>query len=560
VPSVPRYSLPQVEEAARPKVRASTDAPISNFGGGQAAANLTRATVGAIDAVMKAKDDADETVANNELLAARDKRYQLTLGENGALSKKGKDAADTYDKYAEEYETYGNEVMGKFANDNQRNHFKFKFDQEQAGLHEDLRKHSFKEAQAFEDETSMALVKSYQQEGLLNYTNVDKIRKSIMDQEIEIEKQGARNGKAREVIDLEKSEATSTTQLGVVRSYLASGNDITAKKYYEANVDSLSQLHKNELIEELKLGSIKGESQRLSNQIYAQYPNSLTDSVKEAKKIADPDVQDATIARIKDNFNIKEAADRERSENLHKRATDTIDSGGGIDKIPESDWKQFTLSERSALKSYAATRSKGTEPETSWDDYYSLKGMASSPKRKEEYLKLNLMTYRSKMADTEFKELVNLQTDLRDGKGSAEKLLDGYRTDASIVDGALRGMGYKPNTKNADEISLQNKFRRLVDERLIQYQQQHGKKATNTETQAIVDKLSIQVVTEKGFIWDDKKRLFELPPEKIADIDIDDVVVPDTDRAEIEATLKRKGIDVNDKVVKDWYLKWRGGY
>lgn len=559
MPTVPRYSLPQVEERPLTGVRSDVQMDREAFGGGEALQNFTREIGRTATAFAQAKDDADQSVAKEAFVKAKMKKNQLTYGDvqtntQGYLSFKGKSAFEVSDKYMEEYTKYGSELEGELNNEEQKSYFRQLFNTEVAAFDEDLKKHTFVEAKSFQTNTSKALISQYQEDAVLNYSDMGRVQKSMLDQEQEIRTAGEREGLPISAIDMQVKESHSATHSAIARRYMNNNDDINAKRYFDANKDDMTAKDRETLEKEIGDSTLKGQSQRMSDTLFTKHPENMSAAIEEAKKISEPELRDETVRRVKDNYATKEAAERMDTEDLHRRATDIIDKTGDTDQIPPQDWARFSLSERSSLKSYAENRKKGVQPTTDWDDYYSLKSMASAPQTKDKYLKLNLMTYRNKMADAEFKELVNLQTGLRNGDERAEKLLDGYRTDNMIVNDALNSAGFDTSGKaSKSDVEQVNRFRKMVDDQIIMYQRQTGKKATNDDVQRIVDNLMVKGVTDKGFIWDTKKRLFEVDPGESFELDIDSV--PKSEKAKIEEALRRRNIPVTDATVLELYKR-----
>jgi hypothetical protein len=74
--------------------------------------------------------------------------------------------------------------------------------------------------------------------------------------------------------------------------------------------------------------------------------------------------------------------------------------------------------------------------------------------------------------------------------------------------------------------------------------------------QKIVDGLMIQGITEKGWLWDTKKRKYQLQPGEKMLFKIDDV--PGTEKAKIEDALRRKGIPVSNEKILELYSRKAG--
>jgi hypothetical protein len=170
---------------------------------------------------------------------------------------------------------------------------------------------------------------------------------------------------------------------------------------------------------------------------------------------------------------------------------------------------------------------------------------------REQFADENLLKYRPVLGDAEFKELSTLQAGIRKGDAKALKQLDGYRTDAQIVNDGLAAVGIKPTGGSTSNKERVNQFRKQVDHEIVKLQEKTGKKATSDEVQAIVDSLLIKGVTQAGVLWDTKKRRFELEPGE----EFQDIEIPDAEQKAIESALKARGKPVTRDAVIQLYLK-----
>ncbi len=556
MPVVPRYNRDPVQQAALPNIRPGVDAPIEAFGGGHANQQVF-SQVTAI--AQKAKNDADQlAVLDADRKLSEVETRLLYDPQSGAINKKGKDAFGAHEEVMRNLETEVQSIEGELRNETQRMAFRRSLVSRQVNIDRQLQRHVSTEIQRYDNETTESYLANERDAAVANYHDPERVNLSVERQRAAIQDHANRNGLPPEWVENKLKDSTSKTHGSVISRMLANGQDLDAKKYYDAHKDLFTGADAAAIEKDLEEGSLRGESQRQSDLIFEKFGSSMSTAMDKAREIEDPKLRDEVTSRLKDRFQMREVERRQSVENLHKSATDIIDRTGNIDEIPTDQWKQFSLSERSALKNYARARREGIEPETKWDLYYDLKTQASTPALRSKFLQTNLYEHRPDFANAEFKELVNLQTSLRSGDDKAAKDLDGFRTDQMIVNDALRAAGFdtspKPGKKDAEAV---NKFRRAVDEHLKQLQSRTGRKATNQEVQEIVDNLMVKGVTEKGLIWDTTKRLFELGPQDQFEIDPDDI--PAGERAKIEEALRRRGIAVNNQKIVDLYTRKLSG-
>lgn len=560
MPTVPRIES-TVREQAIPNIRQADSAPIEAFGGGQALAPVAQAAARGLnyaDQVFQEEKKKADDVATTAAYAEAVKRRNALMYDpkTGAMNRQGKDAFGVVDEYTATYKKDLDAIEEGLGSEDQKAMFKKIRLQQESDLNNDLVKHTFTESKKFDEQTTESGLAVTRDDAVLNYQNPLKVQSAIETQTALIKAHAERNGLPPEYVGLKVREAASKTHGAVIDRMLANGSDMEAKAYYEKVKDQISGTDSVTLEKNLEEGTRRGMAQRQSDEIY-KTTSSLSTALEKARSIEDPKLRDDVTTRIKDNYSLKKLAENDRNEQLHKQAGNIIDQTGDTDKIPPAIWGQFTVSEKASLRAYAKNKREGVQPETNWDEYYNLKTQAATPALRSEFMQANLMTYRSKMADPEFKELVNLQTQLRTGDTAADKILDGYRSDQEIVNTALNEAGINPSpkdgTNDAKKVAL---FRRQVDQEVIARQTQTGKKVNSQEMQQIVDNLMVKGITKKGWIFDTRKAKFELEPGEKLEFTIKDV--PATERAKIEQALTARKIPVTEEKIIELYTRAKG--
>jgi hypothetical protein len=347
---------------------------------------------------------------------------------------------------------------------------------------------------------------------------------------------------------------------------LANGQDQLARQYYDENKKTITDGETITSVEKaLKEGTLRGDSQRETDRITASY-GSWSDRLAQADKITNPEVRDEVDRRLKTNMGTEKAVQQQQEEKVTQDATNIIEKFKDFDQVPPAMVQQMSPSTRKSLRGYADDLREGKKAVTNWNDYYDLKTMAATPDLRDKFLKENLISYRPNLADGELKELITLQSNMREGKGDKE--LDGYRTNQMIVNDTLGSVGIDatPNVSKGagkKEMESVNNFRKMVDDQITLYQQQTNKKATNKEVQSIVDRLIIQgSVPGSGFmgLFKTQKRSFELQPGETivpegSTMPLGPGGIPVEEIAKIKAALVRNNIPVSDEKVMSLYLR-----
>ena len=554
VPSVPRYNPNQIEQQNLPQVRVRESAPIEAFGGGDviskpigAAQNALRAS----EEMFLAQKKSADSLVNQESDFNLHKLH--TDIETEGLSLKGKDAAASLDLINSKWRKGVGELESKLNNDDQRAQFRKYAQAREASLYDTFKKHTSVEISRYDDELTKSSIDNYRQDAISNFKDPSKIQLSLMQQEKALFEYSQRKGESEEVYKNNLNEAKSKTHSAIISRMVNTGDDLLASKYYKQVGDQLTGTDKAAMEKILEEGSLRGESQRKSDMILNENLP-MTDSLEKARQIEDPKLRDEVVQRVKQRFQESKMAEEQDIENLHRRSADVLDKTPNVDAIPREDWARFSVSERESLRAYAKRRAEGSDVETDWNEYYNLKTLASEPSTQAKFQRTNLFALKNKLGNTEFKELVGIQADLRKGSKGSEKLLNGYLTARSIVDDGMRAAGIDPTPKeggkDAQNVAL---LRSKIDQQVVALQQQTGKEASNEDIKRITDNMLVKVVTEKGIFWDTKKRAFELEPNESGAVDIEDV--PRLEREKITKALLNKKIPVTDDNILRLYTR-----
>lgn len=547
MPTVPRYEANQVREAALPSVKVDASVSEGAFG-----ARESRAMGEAADVVARIADRYTKHADQIALMDAEGKATSLADAilynkETGALHQRGEKAFTT-DAAAKDAYDKGIADIVSGLNSRQKEAFQGIVTEKWNGVSRAVQRHIGVEQRRYDDEKTKAYVETKRQSAIENYQSPDAVAAAIDAQAIAIGAYADRNGLSADEKGQLLARSVSDVHAHVLERHMNEGDDISAEAYYKAHEKEIIGDQKIAASKALELATLRGKSQRASDEILKKH-GTLTAAIEEAKKIDDPKLRDETTRRVHDGFAMARQAERLDLEKAHTNAVNIIEKTGSLEKIPPTTWARFSVSDRNQLVAYARSRARGIDPETKWDLYYDLKTRAASPDLRSDFLQTNLYRYRNSLADAEFKELVNEQTNMRSGKG-VSKELDGFLTDMQIATQALREINVKPDSPRGTA------FYRRMDQEAKRLQDRTGKKATNEELQGIADDLRIKGITDKGWLWDTKEYKFEAEPGGVFEIKASDV--PKSERFKIESALRNKNIPVTDEAVLDLYKRMRG--
>ncbi len=542
---------------AAPNARVSTNAPIEAFGGGSSSAAVGQAGVQlgsqALQIAKEERAKADDVATTEAYTKTVQLRNRLMYDPKaGAMNRKGKDAFGVGEEYGKQFQDGADEIESSLTNDDQKAMYKRIRAQEQRDLEGNLTKHTFVQAQAYDEETTQASMATAREDAVMNYQDPSKVRQALEMQKTLIASHADRNGLPPEAVKQRIMDAESKTHEAVINRMLANGQDLAASAYYKNVKPSILGSDATQLESALEEGTLRGASQRNALAIVQKHGD-VQSALSAVDKIADPKIQDATRERVKQRFAEREQAREYANKEAFRSAYTIAEKTRRKDDIPPALWNSMEPAQRSSIDAYL---SKDTI-QTDWNEYYNLKRMAASPDLRDKFLKTDLLTMRHKLSDTEFKELVNAQADANKGD---TKALDGIRSDSQIINQALADAGIDPSPKHGSKDAKKvSQFWKAVDDQARVVIQQTGKKPTNEEVQGIVDGLMIKGVTERGFFWNEEKHFFEVERGVDKQFDFDVKAVPPNERQRIESALKSKGIEVtDDKIIKLYRGKLAG--
>lgn len=555
MPRVPVVDGPQLRSTALGGARVRAVASEEAFGGGRANEGIDRALNQTVDIFQREAEKANElAVLEADTKAVRHKNSLFYDEKSGAMTRKGKDAIAAVGEYTDQWDKSTKEIEESLSNPAQRRAFRARAEGHKTELNGQLQKHAFMESQNYDTEQTQARVAVAQEEAVLNYKDPFIVGRNLQVQEAEIKKHAERLGLPPEKAQLMLQESKSKTHSQIIERMLVSGNDLEADAYAKSNKDQFTGQDSLRVEKLLEDGSLRGGSQRFTDDVMKR-GLTMSQALEEAKSIENPKLRDAAASRVREEFQIQKIAREDQQTKIFENASNILESAkGDLGRIKPSTWAAMDMNQRQALEQRSRQLKEGTPAATNWDKYYEFKTVASSPELRNDFLRTNLMQHRHELADSEFKELINLQTSLRKGESSEE--LDGFRQNNEIVNTTLTKLGVdtspKPGSKDSEKVSL---FRREVEKEVIARQKTTGKKISNTEVQEIVDNLAVPgTVPGTGFFgfFQTKKSVYEWKNEG-GNIAVAVKDIPRAERLKIEDALRKANKPATEDAVTDLY-------
>jgi hypothetical protein len=555
VPVVPTYRNQPLPTERLQGPRIDSTPPQGALGLTEASAQGFKASSGLAETVqkiaMEEKNKGDQIAVQDYDTKASDLQTKLQIE---ASQMKGKDAAAAIDLVQQKWTEGLSSLDGTLNNDSQRFAARHAAQQRWESLNKSVQLHSAQQLEQYDAESTDASISNARDQAILNYHDPEEVQNGLAKQNEALIYFAQRNGKGEEWLKSKLEESESKTHVGIVQRMLANGEDQRASQYYKGIKDQVSGADATTLEKYLEEGSLRGQSQRMADELLKDPEVTMISALEKAREVQDPKLRDALSDRLKSEFANRETARRNDEEKLFENVSRVVEQSKSRDQIPVDQWLALSPQARSSVDARIAQLRKGVEPETDPSLYYNLKTQAATPELKNQFLQTNLLLVRPHLSDSDWKEMVNIQTSLRSKDGKADAELDGFRNNQSIVNDTLNQIGIDPTPKTgSDDAGKVNLFRQKVDEQVRAIQQTNGRKATNEEVQTIVDRLATKVVTDRGWLWNSHKRAFEVNDTN--PIDVDTSEIPRAERQKIEDALRSHKLPVTDEAVRSLYVR-----
>lgn len=559
MPQVPTYGPRKVDTRPLPGVERGPAPSPESFGAGFGQ-TLTRVGLHGLDAELQARqvqrtkqDQIAVLEASNQLSAWRANR--LYHPETGLLqTRKGKDAFGLPEEVTAEYEQVSNQIAGTLSTDEQREAFA----RVQATTRDAVRmatyEHVDRQMTQFADAQAKAGVALAASEAI-QFAGQPLLVNRALTTGAAIIKDHLQ-GQSPEAVNEALQSFTTGVHTGIIDKLLTANQDRAAQVYYDETKTQISGEAQARIEKALEVGSLRGESQRAADAI-RQAGGTPAEQIEQARQITDPELRDETETRVRQDLARDRAAADQAHEDVMVNAASLIEKTHRYDAIPPSDIATMTVGERAGLRAYAKSLQPGESAiETDLVAYYNLQRLASDDP--ESFKKLNLTTYLHKLGKTEFKEIVNLQSDMRAAKPKAEAALDGFRTNQQILDDTLQLAGIDTsNTKEAREsgaVAEVAKIRKTLDDKVQALQRLTGKPATNADVQQLADDLLKTIVLEQGGWANILPGGAPFYPVTTRVVHLTVADIPKRDREQVEQALRDAGRPVTPEAVVNLYL------
>lgn len=357
-------------------------------------------------------------------------------------------------------------------------------------------------------------------------------------------------GDPPEVRERKLAESMTMMHKGIVTRLADSDNPADldrAKAYYYTNkkeIDGPTQL----VIEKtLERSTLLTETQAEADKIMPQFGDDMAAAMAHIEKTYSGEKEKTIKAEVLSRFTTAKGAKQGMSQSAYESALLHAVQGR---KIPNTVWNQMDDGHKAAIIDRQRAEQKRREAEANgreiktdfqtWDKINRL--VTESPT---DFVKLDIGRFSDRLSRADMEEFGKLQRKIRSGDDKPVKEAVSLSQQVDVV---LDGLRLKANTPDHAQA------RKAIYDALNTEQNRSDKPLTYDERQAVIDRVTMEAVTSKGFFWDSTERLYKMTPEQRAK------ATPNAeDRQKIVQKFKARGVEApTEEQINNAFRAWRG--
>lgn len=463
----------------------------------------------------------------------------------GVLGLNGKDAMGLPEQAGEEFAAITGAIEAGLATDEQRLAFARMVGDRKRNLDLTIARHVTSQVEQYERTELDAYVANKTQEAIRNATDPRRAEQALAHLQTAIRTHAPRLGLGAEAVEKQVNAATSAVRVGIINQLIATEQIPAAKAYFEETRDQIDGEQLDNIQAALRAGTVRREAQQKTDEILAE-GGTLTEQRQRAKGQLEGEVLDEVLRRLEHEANVSEAAEREAHEQMLTDVFNQLDQNPDVRRIDPITWSRMSGSEKSAAYNYVEARIAGVPIQTNWTRYTGLMEMArDNPQR---FAKVSLLQYRGQLGDTEYKQLLSMQTSIAGGDASGGGQIPSFSTKREIIENSLAV--YDADLSDAEV----GRIYRLLDQRVAALGP--GAEPSAADYQTFVDEILGAELKRTAGVMDglwDWARGNEVATRIISD-DLTYESIPLAERRQLEDNMRRRGLTINEQTVLD---QWR---
>lgn len=505
MPTVPTINVPQVRTAPIADGSARVSFTPDTFG-----APVAQGLGNVASVVHEAHLDALHQARKIQLNTFALERQKVKAGllydpQSGAMNTRGSKAFGISQKTLSEYDKRVGEITAKIPDHQVRQAFDEESAHDRMEIMGRLDQHEGQQYQEHDRDTFLATQDALRVQAARDAGNLHAVGDAVSRMEFDISEYGNRNGMPKEAIANMQAQVRSQTHAQAILSLSSADNYTAANQRFADVSSSLLPDDKEKLEKALEVGTLRGESMRLADEIMKEKPNATIEELFQAAalKTNEPKLREELEQRVAKLHGAHEQAQHEAQGNAFDAAYQVMQTDPrGFDAIAPEEVMKMSPQQVEALRSFER---KGGVITTDRDTYHYLIQLSSTPAGRAVMMgrgkdpktgeMFDLRAYRANLSDADWQEMSKLVGNVRDKATAPEtaKQLGQIEDFEGVARQSLAPLGLNStvgpkNKDNATVIAFKDALRR----RVAGLQAATGKQLTRDQVQKEADALVIQ--------------------------------------------------------------------
>lgn len=479
--------------------------------------------------VKREAERLDETMANDALNSLQAKQLELTYGENGFAKIQGKGIIDRKitSEFPAEMQREIERLSKTLTSTGAQARFQARANNMSMSLKQGVYVHAAKETETFHQETEKTTVLGFAHAASMaaGAGNVEDVAKAVGQGRAAVEAAVKRRGYEGPVAEEFKREQLGAIHSNVINGLLDGGQPALASAWLKNSRKEMTigQADKFDARVKTETAWLAGDTfvreQMAAGKTVAEVEAALAE---DAKKTGDKTKYDSGVHALN---TLNAVRSKTYAENADK-AQNEINRGAPWSRIRSKYLDMMDPGVVAAFDERAKQAAKGESVKTNFDAYYTLTSM-----KPEDFAKIDLRTYTSKLSDADSKHFADLQRRIINKEDKAIKDTVTLSQQLSMAHNAL-GLGSTARGREQKGAFDNYVIGQIRDEEKVK-----SRSLTDEERDVVIKRATVK----RDNAWNQfgDKRYYEVAGTDKAKEFVP--VIPDVDRKALIATFARKG-------------------
>lgn len=373
-------------------------------------------------AVVQEQRDTDQALFEARREMDQWERSAVFDPENGAVTRKGRDAFDLPKVLSDDFDKFSVELLDKIANQRARMAAQKLAQARREQITGWADRYTMGEREKFLDQQYQADILSMQENAVLFVNDPARLRTEMAAQADRTFTYLKGKGASEEVISAAMKENAGRTHSLVVGSLLTSGDAKGADVYLKANEGSMKPTDVLRLKAGMQETLIRERVQVFGDEV-DKGGLTLPQALEKARATFSGPEEAAAVQEVKTRFSERQAITIEAQRDAADSAWKVITNGGSRKGIKPELWNSLGGEEQRQINDYVEARARRYEADAKRDfktdmvAYYGLRRMAAEDPAS--FASLDLMKSKPLLEDTDFQRLVEVQASINKNDAKA---------------------------------------------------------------------------------------------------------------------------------------------